>query len=147
MDSRHCICVTKRSPHCKAHGDQEKPGMKMDSKALYDLYKPLWEEVPETRPPITFNVEACRFTDDSIPLVPERLTHAAAAALCRVDVEDFLTKEGGSKVSICRSVEAMFVRVDLPSGKHCYFDEGPTIHHALVAAALAVAKARKDQAG
>lgn len=143
----------------------------MDSKALYDLYKPLWDEVPETRPRLIRPDEGGTFLlaplehfngweyvrDDDIVrcgfLEPED-----GADRCRVAAVDFLTVKMGCVVLVAQSDVAASITVrpvvlrcdDLDSLLGDNFERtfsGPTLHHALVAAALAVAKARKDQAG
>lgn len=122
----------------------------MNAKELASTYEPLWAAVPETRPGMLGFMGA----DD-----PKGRTDLncwwrfgkpwfdddAAAALCRVAAEDWLEEN-------CPLDYWTFARNRVPVGRYCvnivglsYGEideslvyEGPTIHHALVAACLAV---------
>ncbi len=117
----------------------------MNAKELHDLYAPLWELVPETSPDGGFggslalhpNGKSLWWLDAGTP-IPCGLT--AAAALCRVAVEDWLIGRG-FEVNKSAIPSGFWVGVD-DAGHVQKADSGPTIHHALVAAAMAVARAK-----
>lgn len=150
----------------------------MTASELHALYAPLWEAVPEARPhaldyqvatepdeldfwSMEMNVEVppeewdtgddWKKNDDDddrgcVALLPSH----AAAALCRVAVEDWLVAKVGS-LTIGRTMDdtspARFVRIDRVDGKHLYTDADDGAHAALVAAALAVAESLKPKGG
>lgn len=116
----------------------------MTAKELHDLYAPLWALVPETNP-------------NGLVMGREVLHHGlfgmihteAAAALCRVAVEDWLhAQEYSTTIGAIdpnapdcdKWVELYWPgHPDADPERSLVFFPGPTIHHALVAAALAVA--------
>ena len=113
----------------------------MNAKELASIYKPLWDVVPEARPDQQDQV----FGEWIRSHVIEGYAATAAAALCRVAAEDWLEEN-------CPLDYWTFARNRVPVGRYCvnivglsYGEideslvyEGPTIHHALVAACLAV---------
>lgn len=128
----------------------------MDAKALHGLYSPLWEIAPDTKPKsITFDA------DESEQFVASFGTmhgnwHAVivpvevAADLCRVACEDRLRSDNVITLmpddfdSDPENGGAVEVDGSYGGGRYCEGENvtvfsGPTIHHALVAAALAVA--------
>ena len=122
----------------------------MNAKELHDLYAPLWAAVPETRPINVRLHTAGWFEQYPHPTVNNAqaftsLTDTTLAALCRVAVEDWIISQpeycnGIGMFSIGQHERAVVLegRRMRPSDSFT----GPTIHHALVAAALAVAKAK-----
>ncbi len=114
----------------------------MNAKELHDLYAPLWAKVPETRPEDLYWTERYggEWADDEGDYWGDP---AGAAALCRVAVEDWL-RVAGADVTTQYGGQ---VRLESGDGRINFgmLDQtcfgGPTIHHALVAAALAVAGA------
>jgi len=129
----------------------------MNAKELHDLYAPLWEKVPETKPAGLVlrgsfwatdrkNGQQFRgfFDVDSI----------SAAALCRVAVEDWLISQINAKQRLAGTGPDALVlkpntallmtdggwdKISLNNTTHG--GTGPTIHHALVATAMDVADA------
>lgn len=140
----------------------------MTAKELHDLYAPLWAKVPETRPfhkdfPIVFHEDeddGDRFRVQTEPRHWHSLSDKIAAALCRVAVEDWLrndvvtshtvygepnhdlmpkysSEEDGTSIFLDWPCKWATQGIDVEDGAAMF--TGPTIHHALVAAALAVA--------
>jgi hypothetical protein len=138
----------------------------MNPKELHELYAPLWERVPELRP--HFNIDGHPDSDilwlglakegwwgwmlntEDYPPDGEDEGAISAAALCRVAVEDWLrntTKqltifetglqddEWKEIVTTAGSWVTNAPDAANPLAQEC---AGPTIHHAIVAAALAV---------
>lgn len=146
----------------------------MNAKELHDLYAPLWALVPETEPRTNVGGhslvlcfdgsvwgwgcevvgcdQACRKANlwgyDGEDIIEDDLTLGvcAAAAICRVSVEDWLLSQGCS-LRIDVDTEGVYIE-DYRGGcggggaEHFEAVEGPTVLHALVSAAMAVAKAK-----
>ncbi len=104
----------------------------MNAKELHDLYGPLWERVPETRPPgLCFGPEYS-FRGTWIMSVDGGMCgERVIASLCRCAVEDWLVSRGFN-----------FWPQKCKEGYHILGWAGPTLHHALVAAAMAVAEGK-----
>lgn len=132
----------------------------LDAKAIHSVYAPLWERVPEARPgDIRFKEvswEQCIgavFSDGPGAEHDDNfyytyLLTTAAAALCRVAVEDWLLTqrlddrkpEGSLSLEDNPGWPSQRFHVSVPTRVESIGGFGPTIHHALVAAALAVAE-------
>ena len=125
----------------------------MNAKELFELYRPLWDKVPETRPrpkPLSVygieymdahpseDVEAGWYWRDNIGFLGDPLDEMAVAALCRATVENWLWTQAETFriVPACGFTDGQWY-VQFTSDRPQV--EGPTIHHALVSAALAVA--------
>lgn len=115
----------------------------MNAKELFELYRPLHSKVPGTKPPFLFEDDYgdgggrhMIFAEELSPFDEQR-TADTNAALCRVAVEDWLCAK-------CHIVELEMGRggyssVYIPSMVETPFGSTESVHHALVAAALAVA--------
>ncbi len=144
----------------------------MNAKELHDLYGPLWDRVPETRPKFGhrfFTYLAWSMPVDGgddfyhegfvwkygneKPRLADCRNDVEVAALCRVAVEDWLTRDVVNyslEISkyLGRPPELRWrVYAFAGNGLDVASGSGPTIHHALVAAALAVADAGKGGGG
>ena len=122
----------------------------MNAKELAELYEPLWMLVPETRPTrllVWLFSEERGWYHDFRARLPNHYSESAEmndtnAALCRVSVEDWLEEHAPERITVGGSVEGWYVKTCPQGAYHGDLGHGPTIHHALVAAALAVAKAK-----
>lgn len=122
----------------------------MDAKELHDLYGPLHEAVPETRPE-GLKLSTYSIRDNGDP----HWTHhgnwtdeAASAALCRVAAEDWL-RSAGFDLFLTDTDCNTIVRVDPPSDRMLVvvrLRKFPSVHHAIVPACLAVAEAKSAPA-
>jgi hypothetical protein len=111
----------------------------MDAKELHDLYAPLWARVPETRPTglWCFDYEdGHRFETTPALWDFADLDNPANAALCRVAVEDWLRAKAYGVLELSSFNEVRIA--DRGHGGSVSRYSGPTIHHALVAAAHAL---------
>lgn len=137
----------------------------MNAKELHDLYATLWEAVPETRPTKRLDyINGTWFLDEN----QERAESASifvedAAAICRVAAEDWLVCGGRANENPSREPFTIKFMAMLDGDysvirEHWHWldqdptdpngliggdgrrilTRGPTIHHALVAACLAV---------
>lgn len=105
----------------------------LTAQELHDTYRPLWEAVPETRPWICGSNESWMW--------PINVEHAAA--ICRVAVEDWLMEQCGQadlhQTHMIKNESVSWwvgwTASDLSVRETSRY---ATIHHALVAAALAV---------
>lgn len=121
----------------------------MTAQELFALYSPLWQAVPETRPKgldfgsedVGDNVALMWFLDGSPfaidnPEIP--------AALCRISCEDWLRQKYRLRLNETAMGQTDFAEwvvlrePSCPSEVSDIIRAGPTIHHALVSAALAV---------
>jgi|SRR5882762_2283916 len=127
---------------------------------LHALYAPLWERVPETRPRLTEDQVGAAFSlvyqDDWVnwPFVWRRdsdgliedineVDPGTSAALCRVAAEDWLLEKlrpNGFGIAVPVREDDAFAIETCVLSEH---PRGPTIHHALVAACIAVAETQK----
>lgn len=129
----------------------------MNAKELFDIYGPLWLAAPDAKPTdIYFEDDSRMFGNigggDPVPSFwfnggEVVCADVAAAALCRVAVEDYLDREWYSLI-VTRTWPGPRVRWFLASGFTTSNDgqvligeytDAPTKDHALVSAALAVA--------
>ena len=128
----------------------------MTAKELHGLYSPLWGLAPETRPMREGGryalkqhpgfesnfawVHECNDACCQANTKPQTVFFQEAAALCRVAVEDWLLLQCMFSITRIAGDSRDAVWVSSPGGSS--IDDCPTIHHALVSAALAVAKAK-----
>jgi hypothetical protein len=98
----------------------------MNAKELHDLYAPLWAKHPGTRPQ----------TQEG-----EQALSDAAAAICRVAVEDWLRMNTEEVKTMAAQDGGMYIHVILPNGTRSPGWFGP-VHEILVTAALWVLEAR-----
>lgn len=137
----------------------------MNAEELHDLYAPLWDKVPETRPKALYVEAAPVFGLDCVDLWKlVELPHDSYvvghwdvetnATLCRVAVEDWLISQINAKQRLAGTGPDALVlkpntallmtdggwdKISLNNTTHG--GTGPTIHHALVATAMDVADA------
>lgn len=129
----------------------------MTPKELHDLYAPLWAREPGTRPSSGTPRSSYSYTFELQENMDEfwfefmnplsgfgcgGIDDQAAAALCRVTVEDWLFRSCYGRWEI--GARANFDGSE-PTEFECGGFRGPTIHHALIAAAMAVLDARGKQ--
>lgn len=128
----------------------------MNAKELHNLYAPLWAAVPETRPQLVRSVvtaDGFELGDDDYADAPDKVV-AYNAALCRVAAEDWLRNHCAvrlaplveSDVSESVAIDCGVQRENEPDDAWIADFPGATIHHALVAACLAVHNASPSPA-
>lgn len=127
----------------------------MNAKELHDLYAPLWAAVPETRPkdlflsagykqepPIWWFLSSQWAADDAqrFGAYENICTDEAAAALCRVEAEDWLGRfVKWNEAWVYDGVPGHWSVHELLEGEdRRMIGAGPTKHHAIVLACHAV---------
>ena len=103
--------------------------MTLSAAEAHALYSRAWKVAPETRPTLFSGAFGEHLAETSLPEV--------FAALCRVACEDYIGSHAvryeGDSVVVC---------TERYEGWPDFYGEGPTIHHAIVAAVEAVAAAK-----
>jgi hypothetical protein len=122
----------------------------MTPQELYDLYAPVMDRIgwPVSHDGLTLAMVPRTLGDGFWCWMESTTTQACdcgedeAAALLRCRVEDWLESNAPERITIVGSVEGWSVQTCPPCEYHGQLGYGPTIHHALVAAALAVLEGR-----